>query len=357
MKILSGFFTDELAVDLGTVNTLIYAPNQGIVLNEPSAVAIQKYTGEVVSTGAQALKLLGREPHDIEVHRPIRGGTIDNFEVTQKLLRAFIQKANGTHPRRSHMVIGIPGAATPVERRAVREAARDARAGRVDLIDEGLAAAFGAGLDVEDEHAHLIVDIGGGTTNITIIASGGIVSSASLGAAGNAMDEAVRDYVRVQHGIQIGERTSERLKIQLGAASDGQGDDQIDPVEIVGKQLANGAALPVEIGSGEVRIALEPVLAQISAAVRRMIEDAKPEVTGDIYYSGIVLTGGGALLKGMAERLQNDLSLHVVTPEDPLTAVAIGAGRLLAEPEKLQRAAIRQDIPVWEDSEKQVVNW
>lgn len=357
MKILSGFFTDELAIDLGTVNTLIYAPNQGIVLNEPSAVAIQKYTGEVVSTGAQALKLLGREPHDIEVHRPIRGGTIDNFEVTQKLLRAFIQKAHGNHPRRSHMVIGIPGAATPVERRAVREAARDARAGRVDLIDEGLAAAFGAGLDVEDEHAHLIVDIGGGTTNIAIIASGGIVSSASLGAAGNAMDEAVRDYVRVQHGIQIGERTAERLKIQLGAASDGQGNDQTAPVEIVGKQLANGAALPVEIGPGEVRTALEPVLAQISAAVRRMIEDAKPEVTGDIYYSGIVLTGGGALLKGMAERLQSDLSLHVVTTEDPLTAVAIGAGRLLAEPEKLQRAAIRQDIPVWEDSEKQVVNW
>ncbi|MDX6613986.1 MAG: rod shape-determining protein MreB, partial [Blastocatellia bacterium] len=215
MKILSGFFTDELAVDLGTVNTLIYAPNQGIVLNEPSAVAIQKYTGEVVSTGAQALKLLGREPHDIEVHRPIRGGTIDNFEVTQKLLRAFIQRAHGSHPRRSHMVIGIPGAATPVERRAVRDAARDARAGRVDLIDEGLAAAFGAGLDVEDEHAHLIVDIGGGTTNIAIIASGGIVSSASLPGAGNAMDEAVRDYVRVQHGIQIGERTAERLKIEL----------------------------------------------------------------------------------------------------------------------------------------------
>ncbi|MEA2205803.1 MAG: rod shape-determining protein MreB [Blastocatellia bacterium] len=356
MKILSGFFTDELAVDLGTVNTLIYAPNQGIVLNEPSAVAIQKYSGEVVSVGGAALKLLGREPHDIEVHRPIRGGTIDNFEVTQKLLRAFIQRAHGVHPRRSHLVVGIPGAATPVERRAVRDAARDARAGRVDLIDEGLAAAFGAGLDVEDEHAHLIVDIGGGTTNIAIIASGGIISSASLLAAGNAMDEAVRDYVRVRHGVQIGERTSERLKIELGAASDG-GDGQSAQMEIVGKQLANGAALPVEIGSDEVRMALEPVLAQISAAVRRMIEDAKPEVTADIYYSGVVLTGGGALLKGMSERLQMDLSLHVATPDDPLTAVALGAGRLLGEPEKLQRAAIRQDAPVWEEAEKLIVNW
>jgi rod shape-determining protein MreB len=202
----------------------------------------------------------------------------------------------------------------------------------------------------------LIVDIGGGTTNIAIIASGGIISSASLLAAGNAMDEAVRDYVRVRHGIQIGERTSERLKIELGAASDG-GDRQSAQMEIVGKQLANGAALPVEIGSDEVRIALEPVLAQISAAVRRMIEDAKPEVTADIYYSGVVLTGGGALLKGMSERLQRDLSLHVATPDDPLTAVALGAGRLLGEPEKLQRAAIRQDAPVWEEAEKLVVNW
>lgn len=354
MKILSGFFTDELAVDLGTVNTLIYAPNQGIVLNEPSAVAIQKYTGEVVSIGAQALKLLGREPHDIEVHRPIRGGTIDNFDVTQKLLRGFIQRAHGLHPRRSHLVVGIPGSATPLERRAVRDAARDARAGRVDLLDEGLAAAFGSGLDFEDEHAHLVVDIGGGTTNIAIIASGGIVSSVSLPAAGNAMDEAIRDYVRVRHAIQIGERTAERMKIELGAAHDGKCDDQM---EVVGKQLANGAALLVQIGAHEVRAALEPVLSQISAAVRRVIEDSKPEVTADIYYSGVVLTGGGALLRGMSERLQHDLSLPVATPDDPLTAVVMGAGWLLGDQEKLHRAAIRQDGPVWEDTEKLAVNW
>jgi len=357
MKILSGFFTDELAVDLGTVNTLIYAPNQGVVLNEPTVVAIQKYSGDVVSVGSQALKLLGREPHDIEVHRPIRGGTIDNFEVTQKLLRTFIQRAHGIHPRRSHLVVGIPGAATPVERRAVRDAARDARAGRVDLVDEGLAAAFGAGLDVEDEHAHLIVDIGGGTTNIAIIASGGIVSSASLPAAGNAMDEAVRDYVRLRHGVQIGERTSERLKIELGAASKVDGDGESNVMEIVGKQLANGAALPVEIGASEVQTALEPILAQISSAIRRMIEDAKPEVTADIYYSGVVLTGGGALLKGMSQRLQSDLNLHVAIADDPLMAVALGAGRLLTEPEKLHRASIRQDKPVWEDTDQLVVNW
>ncbi|HEY3028309.1 MAG TPA: rod shape-determining protein [Pyrinomonadaceae bacterium] len=357
MKLLSGFFTDELAVDLGTVNTLIYAPNQGIVLNEPSAVAIQKYSGEVVSIGSQALKLLGREPHDIEVHRPIRGGTINNFEVTQKLLRAFIQRAHGTHPRRSHLVVGVPGSATPLERRAVRDAARDARAGRIDLLDEGLAAAFGSGLDFEDEHAHLVVDIGGGTTNIAIIASGGIVTSLSLTAAGNAMDEAIKDYVRVRHAIQIGERTAERLKIKLGAACDSQCNKDMEQMEVVGKQLANGAALPVQIGTDEVRAALEPVLSQIGAAVRRVIEDSKPEVTADIYYSGVVLTGGGALLRGMPERLQSDLNLRVATPQDPLTAVVMGAGWLLGDQEKLHRAAIRQDGPIWEDSEKLVVNW
>ena len=206
MKLLSGFFTDELAVDLGTVNTLIYAPNQGIVLNEPSAVAIQKYSGEVVSIGSQALKLLGREPHDIEVHRPIRGGTINDFEVTQKLLRAFIQRAHGTHPRRSHLVVGVPGSATPLERRAVRDAARDARAGRVDLLDEGLAAAFGSGLDFEDEHAHLVVDIGGGTTDIAVISLSGIVYSRAVRVAGNELDEAITQYIKRKYNLLIGER-------------------------------------------------------------------------------------------------------------------------------------------------------
>lgn len=355
MKILSGFFADDLAIDLGTANTIVYAPTEGIVLNEPSVLAIHKYTGEVLCVGSPALKLLGREPNDTEVHRPIRRGAIDNFEISQQFLRALISRVqHNDHPKRSHLVIGVPGSSTPLERRSVKDAAHDAKAGRVDLIDEGLAAGLGAGLDFDDEQAHLVVDIGGGTTNVAILASGGVVSSVSVPAAGNAMDEAIRDYLRVRHAVQLGERTAERVKRELGSACNLESELEM---EIVGKQLANGCALPLTIGAHEVRGALEPVISEIISTVRRVIEDAKPEVTADIYYSGVTLTGGGALLSGMADRLQNDLRLHVKMPDDPLTTVALGAGKLLTEPEKLQRASLRLDVPAWENEEKLVVNW
>jgi rod shape-determining protein MreB and related proteins len=355
MKILSGFFADDLAIDLGTVNTIVYAPTEGIVLNEPSVLAIHKHTREVLSVGSPALKLLGREPNDTEVHRPIRRGAIDNFEISQQFLRALISRVqHNDHPKRSHLVIGVPGSSTPLERHSVKDAARDAKAGRVDLIDEGLAAGLGAGLDFEDEQAHLVVDIGGGTTNVAILASGGVVSSVSVPAAGNAMDEAIRDYLRVRHAVQLGERTAERIKRELGSACNLESELEM---EIVGKQLANGCALPMTIGAREVRGALEPVISEIISTVRRVIEDAKPEVTADIYYSGITLTGGGALLNGMADRLENDLRLQVRMADDPLTTVALGAGKLLTEPEKLQRASLRLDMPAWESEEKLVVNW
>lgn len=357
MGILSGFFSDDLAIDLGTVNTLVFAPNQGIVLNEPTVLALHKYSGEVLSVGSQALKLLGREPSDTEVRRPIRRGTIDDFDISQKFLRALLNRVHeNAHTKRSHVVIGVPGSATPLERRSVRDAARDAKAGRVDLIDEGLAAALGAGLDFEDERGRLVIDIGGGTTNIAILASGGVVSSVSLPAAGNAMDEAVSDYLRLKYAVQIGERTAEHVKKELGLACDSHAGER-NEMDVVGKQLANGTALPITITSTEVRVALEPIVSEIISAVRRVIEDAKPEVTADIYYNGVILTGGGALLRGMSVRLQNDLNLRVSVPEDCLATVAIGAGRLLEDPEKLQRAAVRLDVPAWEGAEKLVVNW
>src|SRR6266576_2926751 len=239
MGILSGFFSEDLAIDLGTVNTIVYAPAQGVVLNEPSVVALHKYTGEVLSVGSQALKLLGREPNDTEVHRPIRRGAIDNFEISQKFLRALISRVqHNDHPKRSHLVIGVPGSSTPLERRSVKDAARDAKAGRVDLIDEGLAAALGAGLDFDDEQARLVVDIGGGTTNIAILASGGVINSVSLFAAGNAMDDAIRDYLRLRYAVQFGERIVERVKRELGVASETNSREM--ELEIVGKQMANG---------------------------------------------------------------------------------------------------------------------
>jgi rod shape-determining protein MreB len=358
MSILRGFFSEDLAIDLGTVNTIVYAPTQGVVWNEPSVLALHKHTGEVLSVGAPALRLLGREPNDTEVHRPIRRGAIDEFDVSQKFLRAVISHVqHHDHPKRSHLVIGVPGSSTPLERRSVKDAARDAKAGRVDLIDEGLAAALGAGLDLEDEQARLVVDIGGGTTNIAILASGGVINSVSLPAAGNAMDEAIRDYLRVRYAVQVGERTAERIKKELGLAWGIKNGDGEKETEIVGKQLANGAALPISVNSSEIRGALEPVLSEIVSAVRRVIEDAQPEVTADIYYSGITLTGGGSLLTGITERLQNDLNLRITRVEEPLTTVAVGAGQLLNDPEKLQRASLRLDVPAWQTAERLVVNW
>lgn len=361
MKILGNFFSEGLAIDLGTVNTLIYAPDRGVVLQEPSAVAIHKYTGEVLAVGTEAYKMVGREPKDTEVYRPVRGGTIDNFEATEKMLVAFIRQVQGNHYKRSHMVIGVPGSSTTLEQRSVRDAARDAKATRVDLVDEGLAAALGAGLSYEDERAHLVVDIGGGTTNIAIVSSAAIVSSVSLNAAGNVMDEAIRDYVRAKYEMQLGERTAEQVKKELCSLASVETKDPTEKgtrsMEVVGKELTSGLAKAVEITSDEVREALEPVLAEIVAGVRRAIEESQPDVTADIFQTGLILTGGGALLEGMAERLRNELKLHVTVADDPLAAVALGAGRLLAEPERLQRAAIREDAPAWQTSDELVVNW
>ena len=355
MKFVEMLFKNDLAIDLGTVNTLIYRPDRGVVLNEPSVVAIDRYDGEVVSVGYKALRLLGREPRGIEVHRPIRSGTIHNFEVTRKMLRSFIGSVSDGF-KRGHFVVGIPGSATAVEQRSVRDAAHDAGGTRIDLVDEGLAAGIGAGLAFDDERAHLVVDIGGGTTNIAIVASGGVVACTSLTAAGNAMDESIRDYVRSNYCLQIGENTAEVLKKEMGVLGEAiPVDDR--KVKIVGKQLSDGSACAVHVTAEEVREALEPVINDIVAGVRRVIEDAQPEAVADIYYSGVILTGGGSLLKGIKDRLQTELKLRATMPEDPITTVVIGAGRLLADPQQLHRCAIRPNLPVWHESSELVVSY
>jgi rod shape-determining protein MreB len=356
VKFIEKFFKNELAIDLGTVNTLIYQPDRGILLNEPSVVAIDRYDGEVVCVGHKAVKLLGREPRGLEVHRPIRSGTIFNFEVAQKMLRSFIGKVTDGY-RWGHFVVGIPGSATAVEQRSVRDAVHDAGGRRIDLIDEGLAAGLGAGLSFEDERAHLVVDVGGGTTNIAIVASGGVVSSMSLTAAGNAMDESIRDYVRSNYCLQIGEYTAEALKRELGAIGDEERSEDDCTVQLVGKQLSDGLACAVQIKAEEVREAIEPVIAEIVTGIRRMIEDAQPEAVADIYYSGMILTGGGSLLKGLKDRLQGELKLRATMPEDPITTVVMGAGILLDEPQKLYRCAIRPNLPVWQEAEELVTRF
>ena len=356
MKFIEKFFNNKLAIDLGTVNTLIYQPDRGVLLNEPSVVAIDRYTGDVVCVGHKAVKLLGREPRGLEVHRPIRSGTIYNFEVTQKMLRSFISKACDGY-KRGHFVVGIPGSATAVEQRSVRDAAHDAGGRKIDLVDEGLAAGLGAGLTFEDERAHLVVDIGGGTTNIAIVASGGVVNSMSLTAGGNAMDESIRDYVRSNYCIQIGEYTAEALKRELGALKDDEIPADQRKVQLVGKQLSDGYACAVHITAEEVREALEPVINEIITGIRRVIEDSQPEAVADIYYSGMILTGGGSLLKGLKERLQNELELRATMPDNPITTVVIGAGILLDEPEQLYRCAIRPNLPVWQEAEELVTRF
>lgn len=355
MKFIDTFFKNELAIDLGTVNTLIYRSDRGVVLNEPSVVAVDRYDGEVVSVGHKALRLLGREPRGIEVHRPIRSGTIHNFEVTKKMLRSFIGRVTDGY-RRGHFVVGIPGSATAVEQRSVRDAAHDAGGSRVDLVDEGLAAGLGAGLSFEDERAHLVVDIGGGTTNIAIVASGGIAHSISLNAAGNAMDESIRDYVRSNYCLQIGENTAEALKKEMGMLGAAIPEEE-RKVKIVGKQLSDGSACAVHITAEEVREALEPVLGEIVAGVRKVVEDAQPEAVADIFYSGLILTGGGSLLKGIKDRLQTELKLRATMPEDPITTVVVGAGALLGAPQQLHRCAIRPNVPVWQEAQELVVSW
>ncbi|HSE22921.1 MAG TPA: rod shape-determining protein [Pyrinomonadaceae bacterium] len=356
MKFLEQFFKHDLAIDLGTVNTLIYDPDRGVVLNQPSVVAIDRYDGEVLAVGHQALKLLGREPRGIEVHRPIRGGTIFNFEVTQKMLRTFISSVTDGY-RRGHFVVGVPGSATNVEQRSVRDAAKDAGGSRIDLVDEGLAAGLGAGVSFDDERAHLVVDIGGGTSNIAIIASGGVVSSVSLTAAGNAMDESIRDYIRANYFLHIGEYTAETIKKDLGTLVSEDVPQDERRLEVVGKHLTDGTACAVQVSTNDVRLALEPVLAEIVTGVRRVIEEAQPEAVADIYYSGVILSGGGSLLKGLKERLQQELGLRVTMPEDPMTTVVMGAGALMAQPEMLYRCAIRQNLPVWQSSEELVATW
>jgi rod shape-determining protein MreB len=257
--------------------------------------------------------------------------------------------------RRGHFVVGMPGSATALEQRAVRDAARDAGGSRIELVDEGLAAGLGAGVSFDDERAHLVVDIGGGTTNIAIIASGGVVASTSLPAAGNAMDESIRDYIRSKHFLQIGEYTAEAIKKDMGTLVDVS--EQDHHIEIVGKHLSDGSPCAIKIAATEVREALEPILTEIVSGVRRIIEEAQPEAVADIYYSGVILTGGGALLKGLKDRLQAELKLHVSVPENPMTTVVVGAGSLLSQPERLHRCSIRQNLPVWQASEELVVSW
>src|SRR5215467_13064443 len=333
--LLSGLRSNDLAIDLGTANTLVYAKGRGVVLSEPSIVAINKVTNNVEAVGKDAKEMLGRTPGNIVAIRPMRDGVIANFEVTEKMLQHFIRKAhNGRTWVSPRVIIGIPSEITQVERRAVEDSAYRAKASEVYLVEEAMAAAIGAGLPITEPHGNMVVDIGGGTTDIAVISLSGIVYSRAVRVAGNEMDDAITQYIKRKYNLLIGERTSEAIKIELGSAFPL---DEPLSMDVRGRNLIEGIPKTITMTDEEVREALSDAVSTIINAVRVALERTPPELSADIVDRGIVLTGGGALLKNLDKRLMNETGVPVLLAENPLSSVAIGTGKMLGDFDLLSR--------------------
>jgi rod shape-determining protein MreB len=333
--LLSGLRSNDLAIDLGTANTLVYAKGRGVVLREPSIVAINKVTNNVEAVGKEAKEMLGRTPGNIVAIRPMRDGVIANFEVTEKMLQHFIRKAhNGRTWVSPRVVIGIPSEITQVERRAVEDSAYRAKASEVYLVEEAVAAAIGAGLPITEPQGNIVVDIGGGTTDIAVISLGGIVYARAVRTAGDAMDNAVAEWVKRKYNLLIGERTAEEIKIQLGSAFPL---DEPLSMEVRGRNLVEGIPQTITVTDDEIRQALDPAVSSIVDAVRVALERTPPELSADIIDRGVVLTGGGALLANLDKRLRTETGLPVFVADDPLTSVVLGAGKMLSDFALLKR--------------------
>jgi rod shape-determining protein MreB len=327
---ISGFFSHDLAIDLGTANTLVYVKGKGIVLNEPSVVAVKKdFAGsaKVLAVGKEAKLMLGRTPGNIVAIRPMKDGVIADFEIAEAMLRYFIRKV---HQRsrlvRPRIIVGVPSGITPVEKRAVRESAESAGAREVFFIEEPMAAAIGAGLPVTEPRGNMVVDIGGGTTEVAVVSLGGIVLSLSVRVAGDKMDEAIMEYVKRKYRLLIGSTTAETIKTTIGNAYP---DEHVETVEVKGRDLATGIPKILTIDSDEVREAISEQLNTILATVRSALEQMPPELAADLVDNGIVLAGGGALLKNIDGLLRAETKLPIIIAEDPLSSVAVGAGNAL----------------------------
>lgn len=329
---LRGIFSNDLSIDLGTANTLIYVRGQGIVLNEPSVVAIQDLGPNgpktVVAVGIEAKRMLGRTPHNITAIRPLKDGVIADFTVTEKMLQHFIHKVHQHRFFRPspRVIICVPCGSTQVERRAIKESAANAGAREVHLIEEPMAAAIGAGMPVSEARGSMVLDIGGGTTEVGIISLNGIVYSASVRIGGDRFDEAIANYIRRNYGTLIGEATAERIKHEIGSAYPG---NEVREIEVRGRNLAEGVPRSFTINSNEVLEALQEPLAGIVGAVKTALEQTPPELGADIAERGMVLTGGGALLRDLDRLLMDETGLPVIIAEDPLTCVARGGGKAL----------------------------
>lgn len=329
----------DLAIDLGTANTLVYARGRGILLDEPSVVAVDTSTNSVVAVGADAKRMIGRTPAHIRALRPMQDGVIADYDMTAEMLRYFVRKVlrrRGafTGPR---IVICVPSGITGVEQRAVSESAYAAGARRVHIIAEPMAAAIGAGLPVNQPSGSMIVDVGGGTTEVAILALGGIVASTSLRVAGNSLDLAITDYVRAEFSLLIGERTAEELKISVGSAFPVAGQKN---AEIRGRDVGTGLPRNVVVAGDELRKAMEAPLSRIVAAVRATLDRCPPELAGDLVGRGIVLTGGGALLRGLDARLQHELGIPVLVADRPLDSVVLGTGTVVEHFEHLHKVVV-----------------
>ncbi|HUX92627.1 MAG TPA: rod shape-determining protein [Ignavibacteriaceae bacterium] len=324
---LFDFFSADIAMDLGTANTLIYVKGKGIVLNEPSIVAFDKNTKRIIALGNKAKEMQGREHKDIRVTRPMRDGVIADFEIAEGMIRAFIKSVKATGAITSRrIVVAVPSGVTEVEKRAVRDSAEHAGAKEVHLIAEPMAAAIGIGIDVEAPVGNMIIDIGGGTTEIAVIALSGIVNEESIRIAGDEMNYAIMQFFKKNHNILIGERTAEAIKCEVGSAVPLK--EEIT-IQVKGRDLVGGIPKTTEVSSVEIREALNEAVVQIVDAVRQSLERTPPELSADILDRGVMLTGGGALLKGLDERIRMETNLPVHVAEDPLTAVVRGAGKVI----------------------------
>ena len=335
---LLSFLSTDLAIDLGTANTCVYAKGRGIVVNEPSMVAVNKVTGRVEAVGTGAKEMLGRTPGNIVAIKPMKDGVIADFDVTEKMLTYFIKKAhNGNVWVRPRIIIGVPSEITQVEKRAVKDSAYRAKASEVHLIEEAMAAAIGAGLPITEPAGSMIVDIGGGTTDIAVISLAGVVYGQSVRVAGNELDEAIILHARKAHNLLVGERTAEQIKIEIGSAS--KLEHRLT-MEVKGRHLMEGRPKTVTMDDEEIRKALSEPIRAIVQAVHDALERIPPELSADIFDRGIILTGGGAMLKNLDKRLREETGLPVQLAEDPLSSVVLGAGKMLSDFDLLRRISL-----------------
>jgi len=335
-----GFIGRDMAVDLGTANTLVYVRGRGIVLNEPSVVAINTNSGGILAVGAEAKKMIGRTPGNIVAIRPLKDGVIADFDTTEKMLRYFIQKVHKrrrfSHPR---LVVCVPSGITGVEQRAVKDAGYAAGARKVYIIEEPMAAAIGAGLPVHEPTGNMIVDIGGGTTEVAVISLGGIVTSQSIRVGGDELDNAIIQYVKKEYSLMLGERTAEEIKMAIGSAFPTPDEPN---AEIRGRDLVSGLPKTIVVSAEEIRKAIEEPVNAIVDAVKTTLDKCPPELSGDIMDRGIVLAGGGAMLHGLDERLRHETGMPIHITDRPLDSVAMGSGKCVEEFEELQQVLLSE---------------